>query len=120
MSNSDSTNRLSAKGVKSLRLLKGLMTNDKNANVPTYYGLLGLLGQILGCLLSSTLTIIPQENAIERPNYWYEYTIISSLGFGISMAWTHGLMETEYWMNKLKTTEEVMRYYDEWGEKNKS
>ena len=99
MSNSDSTNNLSDKGIKSLRLLKGLMTNDKSANIPAYYGLLGFLGQILGCLLSSTLTIIPQENAIQRPSYWYEYTIISSLGFAFSMACTHGLMETEFWMN---------------------
>lgn len=96
---SDSTNSLTAHGVKSLRLLKGLMTNDENANIPTYYGLLGLLGQILGCILTSSLTIIPQQNAIARTNYWYEYPIISSLGFGVSIACTHGLMETEYWMN---------------------
>ena len=92
------TGGMSPKGVESLRLLKGLMTNDEESQISGYYAVLGIMGIPLGCLLSSALTIVPQQNAIEKPSYWYEFPIIVSIGFGISLS-TWSWLGVIHWMN---------------------
>ena len=97
--NRDITKRKTLKGIESSKRLKDLMTNDSNANVPRYYALLGALGVLLGWLFTSTLTIVPQTNAIQKPEYWYDFPIIASIGFGIVCAGNIGIVQTAYWMN---------------------
>ena len=98
LSNSTITTRKTLKGIESLNILKGLMTNEGNVKIPFCYALLGTGGVLLGCLFISTLTIVPQQNVKERPEYWYEYTIQVSVGYGIILAGNCGMIQTAYWM----------------------
>ena len=81
--NNDIANRKTAKDVNSKRMLKGLMTNDDSINVPNYYALLDIVGILIGCLVTSILTLIPQENAYQKPSHWYEYPLLASIGYGL-------------------------------------
>ena len=81
---SDVARKKSAKDVKSRRVLKSLMTNDENINIPNYYALLDIVAILFACLLTSVLSIVPQENAYQNPEYWYQFPLMASIGFLLS------------------------------------
>ena len=75
-----------------------IKNNDHKSNIPYYYGLLGLLGLIIGLMLSSLIVLIPQSDVIEHSDHWYKFSLLYSIlsGFGISV--NFGLIQPSYWM----------------------
>ena len=67
--------------------------NSYDEPIPFYYGFLGLLGLIIGAILSSIVLLIP------HPEHWYTYGLLYSIGVGFGLTINFGLVQPSYWMD---------------------
>ena len=54
--------------------------------VPWWYVFTILSGIILGCSITSAITLIPQHNVIAMPTFWFEFTLLTSFTWAGSIA----------------------------------
>ena len=54
-------------------------SGDNSGAVSYFYGLYGVLILIVCTFVSSALTLIPRENSLLRPEYWYQNIILYSI-----------------------------------------
>ena len=92
------TNNTSNESDDQENILSNVKNNDHKRNIPWYFGLLGLLGLIVGVILSSLVVLIPQSNVIEQSNEWYKFSLLYSVLSGLGVSINFGLVQPSYWM----------------------
>ena len=86
------------------RRISEIEAANYNFQVPYYYGFLGLVGLVIGPILSTMIVLIPHRDLIQYPDHWYEYTLLLSMGLGFGMSINFGLVQPTYWILFYYTT----------------
>ena len=63
-----------------------------------YYSISGTFGIILGMMVTFPVLLIPQHNVMEHPDFWFEFMLISSIGWCGTLCATF-VLNCSYWMN---------------------
>ena len=90
-----------------------ILSNRDDTKIDVGVTLGGLLGGIIfGLLGTSTITLLPSHNVIEKPGHWYEFWIQSVFGF-LPLLAADSIYRTSSWMNTdlVKKTKICLKLY---------
>ena len=90
-----------------------ILSNSDDTKIDVGVTLGGIFGGIIfGLLGTSTITLLPSHNVIEKPGYWYEFWIQSVFGF-LPLLAADSIYRTSSWMNTdlVKKTKICLKLY---------